>query len=104
MSEYLVSPSDDRDKALALSRVIDIYKNVYSEYSEDFRKIVGGDLATAEEIIQCFEFLSAHIDNPKILNTEIKLVDLLTERGHVYLKSRKYRDILNAIMGRLSEI
>lgn len=104
VSEYLASPLDDRSKALALSRVIDIYKDVYSEYSEEFREPVGCDFATAEEIIQCFEFMSEHIDNPKILNTEIKLADLLAEKGSAYLESERYKGILNAIEGRLSQI
>lgn len=103
-SEYLASSLIDRDKALALSRVIDIYKDVYFEYSEDFRKPVDRSVASADEVIQCFEFLSAYIENPKILNTEIKLCDLLSERGGAYLESSRYRDILNAVEKRLSQI
>ena len=104
VSEYLASSLGDRDKALALSRVIDIYKDVYSGYSEDFRKPVDRNVASADEIIQCFEFLSTYIENPRILNTEIKLCDLLSERGGAYLDSSMYRDILNAVEKRLSQI
>lgn len=104
VSEYLALSSSDREKALALSRVVDIYKDVYSDYSEDFRRPVDRNVASEDEIIQCFEFLSAHIENPRILNTEIKLCDLLSERGGAYLDSSRYRDILKAVEKRLSQI
>jgi hypothetical protein len=102
VSDYLVSSSVDQVKALSLSRVIDIYKGVYLEYSDDFKKPVSQNIATVDEIIKSFEFLSAYIDNPKILNTVIKLCDLLEERGGGYLESEKYKDILNSVNHRVS--
>ena len=77
---------------------------MYSEYAEDFREPVDCNFATAEEIIQCFEFLSAYIENPKILNTEIKLADLLAQRGGAYLETGRHKGILNTIERRLSQI
>lgn len=101
ITDYINNCSNNAKHVSRLSRVIDIYHDVFLEYSEGLGKPTSNISAPIEDVILCFKYLSGHIDNPKVLNTELKLIDLLTARGGAYLQSEEYHEISNIIEEKL---
>lgn len=95
--EYIRLSSPSFESARAVSRVIDVHKGVYISYSADLKSPLSGSKAGEAEFVFCLKYLSTWVENPKILNTMLRLQDELKDSGSRYLDSKEYIGIATKI-------
>jgi hypothetical protein len=104
ISEYLVFESVDLARAKKLARVIDIYRNVFTDYTDDLQKPLTQEVAESCEFVAAFEYLEQYLNDAKILNVQLKLIDLMEKNQYEYLQSEMFRIIKEKTLIQLSTL
>jgi hypothetical protein len=104
VTEFVVRNGRGLESALRVSRVIDIYKGVYHSYTDDLARPTSREIASDREIILCFELLLPHVDSLKILNTLLKLLDLMNATTRDYCSTADFKAGQSIILEQLNKL
>lgn len=104
ISEHLNCYSMDISQAKKLSRLIDIYRNVFADYTDDMKKPHTQEIADPIEFVAVFESMIPYMDDARVLNTQLKLLDIMEKLGLEYTKSEDFQAVKEKALTKLSRI
>ncbi len=104
ITEYLKCSPAKVAQAKRISRVVDIYPDLYSDYSEDLLKPIIRQVADSKEFVAAFEALTPYMGEARILNTLLKLTGLMEKHQHKYTSTKDYKMAKNKIMMSVSNL
>jgi hypothetical protein len=105
LSTFLEKEKFDIKDAKIISRLIDIYPNVYEEYLHDLSRPASGKPCDIICLLELFDSLAEFIENPKVLNSLIKLNEQMRAHGESseHLSKISEQDIvIAAVLDRLA--
>lgn len=104
INDYIHKKNENDVKIKAITRVIDIYKNIYLEYTDDLKKPLSNKVADDQIVVDCFKYLCMFSSNPRVLNTLFKIIDIIDNSKCTYANSNEYQNEKELLFERLRMI
>ena len=104
ITEYLNRCPVEFLQAKKISRIVDIYPSLYSEYSEELVKPLTRQAADSNQIVAAFEALTPYMGEVRILNSLLKLLGLMEKDQHKYMRTETFQLAQNKIMMSVSNL